>query len=72
MIVDPGVEFKPVEGDAARADRNLGQPRADLGVEAVLVHPEVFRDVAQTNEPGIHRFVALACRALRLTVVFME
>jgi hypothetical protein len=72
MIVDPGVEFKPVEGDAARADRNLGQPRADLGIEAVLVHPEIFRDVAQANEPGIHRFVALASRALLLMVVFME
>jgi hypothetical protein len=72
MIVDPGVEFKPVECDSPPADRNFRQPRADLGVEAVLVHPEVFRDVAQTNQPGIHRFVTPASRALLLMVVFME
>lgn len=72
MIVDPGVEFKPVKCDSTQADGNFRQPRTDLGIEAVLVHPEVFRDVAQTNQPGIHRFVALTSRALLLMVGFME
>lgn len=72
MIVDPGVEFKPVKCDSTQTDGNFRQPRTDLGIEAVLVHPEVFRDVAQTNQPGIHRFVALTSRALLLMVGFME
>lgn len=72
MIVDPGVEFKPVECDSTQADGNLRQQRTDLGIETVLVHPEIFRDVAETNEPGIHWYIALASRALLLMVVFME
>lgn len=72
MIVDPGVEFKPVKCDSTQADGNFRQPRTDLGIEAVLVHPEIFRDIAETNQPGIHRAVVLASRALLLMVVFME
>ncbi len=72
MIVDPGVKFKPVECDSTDTDGNFRQQRTDLGIEAVLVHPEVFRDVAEANEPGIHRIVVLASRALLLMVVFME
>lgn len=72
MIVDPGVEFKPVKCDSTQADGNFRQPWTDLGIEAVFVHPEVFRNVAQTNQPGIHWYIALASRALLLMVVFME
>ena len=52
MVLRPGVEFKPVECDPLAADGDLGEQRADLGVETVPVHPEVKGRIAQPDEPG--------------------
>jgi hypothetical protein len=39
-----------VEGDAALTDRNFGQSRAHLAVEAVAVHAEIGGRIAIANE----------------------
>ncbi len=56
MLLHPGVEFKPVEGepvegDALGANGNFGDMGADFGVEAVAVHAQVARGVAEADEP---------------------
>jgi len=48
--VCPGIEFLPIERDAALADGDLRQRRAYLVVEAVAVHTEVRGRVAVANE----------------------
>jgi len=50
IVVRPGVEVKPIEGNAAIAYRDLGEKRAHLGVEAVAVHAEIRRRVAVSDE----------------------
>lgn len=52
MIIRPGVEFKPIEGDALHADRNFGQKWPNFVIEAVEVHPEVTRRVSQAIQAG--------------------
>jgi hypothetical protein len=52
IFIEPVVQFKAVEADALRTDGNFGEVRADLGVEAVPVHAEVERGVAETDDPG--------------------
>ena len=41
IVVHPSVEFKAIEADPLLADRDFGQVRAHLRVEAVAVHAEV-------------------------------
>ena len=50
MVIDPGVEVKPIERDAAIADRDLGEERPDLGIEPVAVHAEIGRRVPVADE----------------------
>jgi hypothetical protein len=38
IVVDPGVQFKAVEGDALATDRNGDEMRAHLAIEAISVH----------------------------------
>lgn len=66
MVLDPGVKVKSIEGDAALADRDLGEARAHLGVEAVAVHAEVGRRVPEPDEAGedAHREVLRCLRAV--------
>jgi hypothetical protein len=52
MLVGPGVQVKAVEGDALRADRDLSQVRAHLGVEPIAVHAKVAGRIAQPNDAG--------------------
>lgn len=55
MVVSPRVEVKPIECDAALADRDLDEIRPHLGIEAVAIHPQVSRGVAiaeETREQG--------------------
>lgn len=52
MLLHPGVEFKPVEGNALGANGDFGDMGADFGVEAVAVHAQVARGVAEAEEPG--------------------
>jgi hypothetical protein len=55
MFLCPCVQFKPVERHALRADRDFGDGAADLGVEAVAVHAEIARRVAESDEAGKDR-----------------
>jgi hypothetical protein len=48
----PGVQFKPVEGDALSAYGDLGEMGPDLAIEAVSIHAEISRRVPQTEEAG--------------------
>ena len=50
ILLDPGVQFKAIEGDTLDADRNLGEIRANLGIKPIAVHAEVERSVAEADE----------------------
>ncbi len=50
IVVGPGIEVKPVKGDAVSADRNRGEERTNVAIEAILVHAEIRRGVAQADE----------------------
>jgi hypothetical protein len=39
-LIDPCIEFKPVECNANHTDADLGERAAHLGVEAVAIHAE--------------------------------
>jgi len=51
IVVGPGVEVKAVKGDPLRADGDHGKERSDLVIEAILVHSEIRRGVAQADKP---------------------
>ena len=50
IVVGPGIEVKPVKGDALGADWDHGKQRSDLAIEAILVHSEIRRGVAQADK----------------------
>jgi hypothetical protein len=50
IVIRPGVQINAIEGDALRADGNRRDVRTHVVIEAVLVHAEVSRRVAQANE----------------------
>jgi hypothetical protein len=49
--------FKAIERTALGADPDLSQVRADLAIEAILVHAEEARRVAQTDKPRRRRHI---------------
>lgn len=53
MLLHPGVEFKAIEGNALGANRDLGDIGAYFGVEAVSVHAQVARGVAEAQQAGL-------------------
>ena len=50
IIVGPGIEVKPVKSDPLRADRDHLEERANVAIEAIFVHPEIQRRIAEANE----------------------
>jgi len=50
IVVGPGIEIKPVKGDPLRADRDRKEERTNLTIEAILVHAEIGRGIAQADE----------------------
>jgi hypothetical protein len=50
IVVGPGIEVKPVEGDSLRTDRDRGEERANVAIKAILVHAEIGWCVAQADE----------------------
>ena len=50
-MVDPPVKFKTVKGHALATDANFSNQGPHLGVEAVAIHAEVTRGIAETEEP---------------------
>jgi hypothetical protein len=55
IVVGPGIEVKPVEGDSLRAYRNRGEKRTNVAVEAIFVHAKVRWSVAHANEARMKR-----------------
>jgi hypothetical protein len=50
IVVGPGIEVKPVKGNPLRADRNRGYAGTHVTIEAIFVHTEIGRGVAQSDE----------------------
>jgi hypothetical protein len=50
IVVGPGVEVKAVKSDPLGADWNDGKQRTNLAIEAILVHSEIRRGVAQADK----------------------
>jgi hypothetical protein len=50
IVVGPGIEVKPVEGDSLRADWDRGEERTNVAIEAILVHAEIGWCVAQADK----------------------
>jgi hypothetical protein len=50
IVIRPGVQINAIERDALSANRNCCDVRTHVVVEAVLVHAQVSRRVAQSNE----------------------
>ena len=50
MVVGPGIEVKAVKGNPLGADGDLGEMRPHGGIEAVAVHAEVARRIAEAND----------------------
>ena len=51
IVVGPGIEVKAVKGDPLRADWDHGKQQTNLAIEAILVHSEIRRGVAQADKP---------------------
>jgi len=54
VLVSPLIEFMSVERNALFADRNIRDMWADLGVEAVAVHAEVIRGIAESEKTRLN------------------
>ena len=52
IFLGGGLHFKSVEGPALSSNADLSEAWADIGVESILVHSEVARGVAKSDEPG--------------------
>ena len=50
ILLDPGVQFKAIKGDALGTDRDFREFRSYLGVKPVAVHAEIERRVAKADE----------------------
>jgi hypothetical protein len=55
MFVGPGVQVNTVKGDSLPSYANHRDVRADLAIEAVFVHAQVSRGVAEPDEPSNDR-----------------
>jgi hypothetical protein len=49
-LVYPGIQFKSVEGNALPADADFSQMRPYLRIEAVAVHADVTRGIAEAEQ----------------------
>ena len=50
IVVSPRNEVKAIKGDSLDADWNGRKMRADVAIEAIFVHAEVGRGIAQSDE----------------------
>lgn len=55
IVVRPCIEVNAVEGDSLNADAQSEDAGAHFAVEAVLVHAEIGRGVAQADEAWVQR-----------------
>ncbi len=49
IVIRESIKLQPVKRDPLDTDGNLGEIGADIRVEAVLVHPQEIRRIAQPN-----------------------
>jgi hypothetical protein len=54
IFLGGGFHFKAIEGAALDANPNLRQTRTNLAIEAILVHAEETRRIAQTDKARGH------------------
>jgi len=54
IVVDPSVEFKPVERHPLAADWHRRDVRPDFRVEAVAIHAEIAGRVAKSDQARQH------------------
>jgi hypothetical protein len=50
IVVRPAIEVKAVKGNSLRPDRDCRQERTHFAIEAILVHAEIRRGIAQANK----------------------
>ena len=67
ILLRPGVHFKPIKGYALLADGNLRQLCTNLAIESILVHAQVGRGIAESDQAGLDlhgyrpRYTAVIC-----------
>jgi len=49
MVVEPGVQFKPIKNNTLLAQPSLTDKRAHLGIELVPVHAEIIRRIPEAD-----------------------
>ena len=49
-MLRPGVQIKPVKGDALLTDRNFHDMRSNLLIEAVAVHAKIIGRIPESDE----------------------
>ncbi len=54
-MIGPGVQLKSIKSNALNSYRNLHQIRPYFAVEAVGIHTQVARRIAQPVEPPQHQ-----------------
>lgn len=54
IIVCPAIEVKAIEGYSLHADGKIGECGTDFPIEAVLIHAQVPRCIAQADESRRH------------------
>ena len=50
IVVCPAIEVKAIKGHSLHADGKIGECGTDFPIEAVLIHAQVPRRIAQTDE----------------------
>jgi hypothetical protein len=50
IVVGPGIEVKPVESDSLSANWDHGKSWTNVAIEAIFIHAEIGRGVAQPDE----------------------
>ena len=67
ILLRPGVHFKPIKGYALLADGNRGQLCPNLAIESILVHAQIGRGIAESDQAGLDlhgyrpRYTAVIC-----------
>jgi hypothetical protein len=54
IVVCPAIEVKAIKGHSLHADGKIGECGADFPIEAVLIHTQVSRCIAQADESRRH------------------
>jgi hypothetical protein len=50
-LIRPGIQLKPIEGDATLANRDLSKVWTDFGIETVAIHAEIRAGASCPDPP---------------------